>query len=623
MTAVTRALRARVRPRPPRRADHRAESSGLVGWLGPDAVEVRPRFVAVGDQLAATLVVTGYPAEVSPGWLEPLLSYPGQLDIALHIDPVPVPVAAQQLRRQRARLESTRRAEYGRGKLDDPETEAAAADAAELAYRVARGEGKLFSVGLYLTVHADDEASLADELASVRAVAESLLLRVAPATFRALRGWLTTLPFGLDLLGVRRTFDTQALAACFPFTSPDLPPADPVAGDVTASAVLYGANTASTSLVLWDRFAADNHNSITLARSGAGKSYLTKLDLLRSLYQGVDALVVDPEGEYNRLAEAVGGTVVRVGAPGVRLNPFDLPDPATAGADALTRRALFAHTLLAVLLGGAVTPSERAVLDTAILAAYRAAGITADPRTWARPAPHLGDLQSALDAHGTDPAQDLAARLAPFTTGSWAGLFDGDTTTQPTGHLVVFELRDLADELKTAGMLLTLDAVWRQVANPRDRRRRLVVVDEAWLLMRDGDGARFLFRMAKAARKHQAGLAVVTQDAADVLATDLGQAVVANAATQILMRQAPQAIGPVADAFGLSAGEAEFLLAAPRGEGLLLAGSHRVSFAALASEAEDALCRGLEFAPSEPGAGPWPDGPEDGGPDLYPLPFHP
>ncbi|MDI2130575.1 VirB4 family type IV secretion system protein [Yinghuangia seranimata] len=565
-------------------------------------MEVRPRFVAVGDQLAATLVVTGYPAEVSPGWLEPLLSYPGRVDVALHIDPVPVPVAVQRLRRQRARLESTRRVEYGRGKLDDPETEAAAADAADLAYRVARGEGKLFSVGLYITVHTDDEHTLAEELASVRAVAESILLRVAPATFRALRGWLTTLPFGLDLLGVRRTFDTQALAACFPFASPDLPPADPVAGGVTESAVLYGANTASTSLVLWDRFAADNHNSVTLARSGAGKSYLTKLDLLRSLYQGVDALVVDPEGEYTRLADAVGGTVVRVGAPGVRLNPFDLPDAATAGADALTRRALFAHTLLSVLLGGDVTAVERAVLDTAILAAYRASGITADPRTWSRPAPLLGDLQAALDEYGTDLAYDLAARLAPFTTGSWAGLFDGPTTARPQGHLVVFDLRDLADELKTAGMLLTLDAIWGQVDNPRDRKRRLVVVDEAWRLMRDGEGAKFLFRMSKAARKRQAGLAVVTQDAADVLGTELGQAVVANAATQILMRQAPQAIGAVADAFGLSAGEAEFLLAAPRGEGLLLAGSHRVSFAALASDAEDALCQGLETAASEPGA---------------------
>lgn len=585
-----------------RQAEDGGRLPGLAGWLGPDAVEVRPRFVAVGDQVAAALVVTGYPAEVGPGWLEPLLSYPGRVDVALHIDPVPVPVAVQRLRRQRARLESTLRAEYGRGKLDDPETEAAAADAADLAYRVARGEGKLFSVGLYITVHADDEHALAEELASVRAVAESLLLRVAPATFRALRGWLTTMPFGLDLLGVRRTFDTQALAACFPFASPDLPPADPVAGGVTGAAVLYGANTASTSLVLWDRFAADNHNSVTLARSGAGKSYLTKLDLLRSLYQGTGALVVDPEGEYTRLADAVGGTVVRVGAPGVRLNPFDVPDAATAGADALTRRALFAHTLLAVLLGGAVTAVERAVLDTAILAAYRTSGITADPRTWSRPAPLLADLQGVLDGHGTVLAQDLAARLAPFITGSWAGLFGGPTTTRPSGHLVVFDLRDLADELKTAGMLLTLDAVWGQVNNPRDRRRRLVVVDEAWRLMRDGEGAKFLFRMSKAARKRQAGLAVVTQDAADVLGTELGQAVVANAATQILMRQAPQAIGAVADAFGLSAGEADFLLAAPQGAGLLLAGSHRVSFAALASDTEHALCQGLETALSERGA---------------------
>ncbi|MFC7305105.1 VirB4 family type IV secretion system protein [Streptomyces monticola] len=360
--------------------------------LGPDGIEVHARTLAVGSQLAATLVVTGYPAEVVPGWLDPLLTYPGRLDVALHIEPVPSALAARQLKTQRARLESTRRTGFDRGRLDDPDTEAAAQDAAELAYRIARGEGKLFRVGLYMTVYGRDEEHLADEVASVRSVAESLLVSTAPATYRSLPGWLATLPLGLDTLKVRRTFDTEALAACFPFASPDLP-ADTA---MRPGGVLYGVNTASGSLVLWDRFAQDNYNSVLLARSGAGKSYLTKLELLRLLFTGIEARVIDPEDEYVRLAEAVGGTVIRLGDPAVRLNPFDLPPSAGGDGDALTRRVLFLHTFLSVLFGAELSAAERAVLDRAVLATYRHAGISTDPATWSRPAPLLKDLAEQL-----------------------------------------------------------------------------------------------------------------------------------------------------------------------------------------------------------------------------------
>ena len=514
---------------------------------GPPDVEVGARHLRIGDDYTATLAVTGYPAEVAPGWLEPLLSYPGRLDVALHIDPVPPAVAAGRLRRQRARLESGRRAGADRGQLDDPDTEAAADDARELAYRLARGEGKLFRLGLYLTVHAGSEDELAEEVAAVRAVAGSLLLVTAPATFRSLQGWVTTLPAGTDNLKLTRTMDTAALAAAFPFTSPDLPrdPADPD----PLPGILYGANTAGPGLVAWDRWAQDNHNSVTLAASGAGKSYLAKLEVLRNAYQGTECWIIDPEDEYARLAAGTGGTYLHLGADGVRLNPFDLPAPVSGArprADALTRQALFVHTVIGVLLGGQPGPAERAALDRAIMAAYHHAGITSDPRTWARPAPQLPHLAAALRADATDAAVTLADRLVPFTEGTHSGMFAGPTTTRPAGHLVVFSLRDVPDELKAVATLLALDTVWRQVSDPAGRRRRLVVVDEAWLLMRNPEGAKFLFRMAKAARKHWAGLAVVTQDAEDVLGSDLGRAVIANAATQVLLRQAPQAIGPIA-----------------------------------------------------------------------------
>lgn len=550
-----------------------------LGLPGPPALQVAPRHLRVGERtLTTTLAVTGYPREVRSGWLEPLLDHAGPADVAVHVEPVPPPVAAERLRRQLARLESTRRLDTERGRLADPGVEVAADDARDLADRLARGEGRLFRVGLYVTVRAADEEELERETARLRGLLASLLLDAHPMTYRQLPGWLTTLPLGIDALELRRTFDTAALAASFPFASAELS---------DSGGVLYGVNAASSGLVFWDRFdGKDNHNAVVLARSGAGKSYLTKLETLRSLYRGVEVAVVDPEDEYGRLADAVGGAVLRLGAPGVRLNPFDIG----AGDDALTRQALFVHTLVEVLLREALDPGSTAALDRAILATYRAAGITHDPATHRRPAPLLADLRATLARDDDHLAQGLAARLAPFTEGSYRHLFEGATTTRPEGHLVVFSLRDLPDETQAAGTLLVLDALWRAVSDPATRRRRLVVVDEAWLLMAQPGGARFLYRLAKSARKYWCGLTVVTQDAADLLATDLGQAVVANAATQILLRQAPQTIDALAESFRLSEGERQFLLGARRGEGILAGSGERVAFAALASPAEHALC---------------------------------
>ncbi|GAA4617203.1 hypothetical protein GCM10023195_76680 [Actinoallomurus liliacearum] len=552
--------------------------------IGPPGVAVQPRRLDLGEGMCASLVVTGYPREVGLGWLEPLLTYPGRLDVAVHVEPIPPQLAATRLRRQLARLEAGARSDFEHGRLVDFGADTAAGDAQDLAARLARSEVRLFRVGLTLTIHAHTPEQLDDEIARVRALAAGLLIDAKPATFRSLQGWITTLPLGVDLLDVKRTFDTSALAAAFPFTSPDLH------ADLGEHAVLYGVNAASSSLVMWDRFTCDNHNSVILARSGAGKSYLAKLDILRSLFTGVEVCVIDPENEYERLAHAVGGAHLALGAEGVRLNPFDLPPGAhRSSTDALTRRALFIHTFISVLLETPLTPADRAALDRAIVAAYHSAGLTADPRTWTRQPPVLADLAHTLQTDGDPAANELAARLAPYVTGTWRQLFDGPTTTRPDSHLIVFSLRDLPEELKTVGTLLTLDAVWRRVTDPTMRKPRLVVVDEGWLLMRQPEGARFLFRMAKASRKHWAGLSVITQDAADVLGSDLGQAVVANAATQILLRQAPQALDQITEAFHLTDGERQLLASAHRGQGLLAAGSDRVAFEVVASPAEHAL----------------------------------
>jgi type IV secretory pathway VirB4 component len=566
------------------------------GVPAPAVLKVAASHVRVGDGYAATFAVYGYPAEVGPAWLDALLSYPARIDVAIHVTPLAPQIAASMLKRQRAKLESTRRLDADHGKLGDPTVEAAATDAADLADRVARGAAKLFDTGIYITIHARDLTELGTVCAGVRSAAASVLLDLVPATFRQQQGWVATLPVGVDPLKMRRVLDTTALAAAFPLASAD--PAAPAPGQLPESTgVLYGVNTTSAGVLLWNRWAQDNHNSVVLARSGAGKSYFVKLEVLRSLYQGVQVAVVDPEDEYTPLAEHVGGAVVRLGEPGVHVNPFDLPAERSK-TNTLQRRAVQVHSLVCVMLGasgrdGPVSEQERDALDRAITAAYAGAGITNDPATWDRPAPLLRDLHPPLDADPDPAATALSRRLARWTRGNFAGMFDAATSTQPEGHLVVWSLRHLPDELRGVGMMLALDSVWNTIDAPqltgRVRQRRLVVVDEAWLLMRDGLGAAFLFRMAKAARKRAAGLTVITQDAADVLGSELGLAVVSNAATQVLMRQSAQSIDAVAAAFNLTAGEARLLLSAPRGEGLLVAGRSRIPFRSRASGAEHTL----------------------------------
>ncbi|WP_067573891.1 PrgI family protein [Nocardia acidivorans] len=568
---------------------------GTGSRFAPQSLHVGARHVEVGSDWVATLAVTGYPREVIGGWLAPLLAHPGRVDLSLHIDPIDPVTAANRLRRQQARLESSQRHNAAHGLLADEVLDVAAEDAADLSARVARGEGRLFRVGLYLSVHAASDTELAEEVAAVRALAASLLVDTSHLTYRAVAAWTATLPLGLDPVKVGRTFDTGALAAAFPFTSPQLPVADPVTAH-RPQGVLYGRDAAS-GLVFWDRFAEDihNHNMVVLGRSGSGKSYFVKSEILRSLMRGIEAIVIDPEDEYRPLAGAVGGTYLQLGAPGVRLNPFDLelhtrPDGRrSAPADALTRRKLFLHTMIRVLIGEQ-SPAQRAVLDTGLIATYAAAGITEDPATWTRPAPTLTVLAEQLHAGGSSVGVELAQALSPFVNdGAFAGLIDGQTTTTPEGAFVVFSLRELPDELKTLGTVLALDATWRRVSNPGDRRPRLVVVDEAWWLLSQQAGGEFLFRAAKSLRKHWAGLTVATQDCADVLATELGKAIVANSATQVLLRQAPQAIDEIAGAFALSEGERGFLLAADRGQGLLAVGTDRTVFASLASDFEDSL----------------------------------
>jgi type IV secretory pathway VirB4 component len=547
----------------------------------PSALEVGRDCVRAGGVWHRTLAVIGYPREVDQGWLAPLLAAAGELDLTLHIEPVSPMIAAERLRRQRARLESTRRLDAEHGRLTDPTLATAADDADELAGALARGESRLFRSGLYLRVTASSREQLEERTERVRALCASMLLHVVPASFRAYRGWLTTLPLGSDRLRLLRTFDTPALAAGFPFASADPPLED---------GVLYGV-TESGAPVLIDRFARSNFNSVALAYSGAGKSYAAKLEVLRLLYGGVQVFILDPEDEYHRLCEAVGGAYLPLTGPrAVALNPLDLPVADTPRA--LDERILFLADLIELLAGG-LDGGELAVLDRAARAAYQQAGITPDPATHRRPAPLLSDLVDALTAE-SETGRRVAERLSPYASGSHSSLFDRPTSVQPDSHLVCFSLRGLPERMRAPALMLALDGIWRLLEGPL--RRRIVLVDEAWDLMREtpaatreAPGARFLFRLAKKARKRWTGLSTITQDPGDLLDSPLGQAVVNNASQHLLLRQSPQAIDRVGEAFALTTGERSYLLRCQTGHGLLLTGEQRIPIQIKASPAEHQL----------------------------------
>ncbi|WP_051326193.1 VirB4 family type IV secretion system protein [Glycomyces tenuis] len=546
--------------------------------IWPDSAVIEARRMAVGDGFAAVLVVTGYPAQLPLGWFEVLVGQHARVTVALHLDGVAAEVAASRLHRRRTRLESARSDAAHRGRLDDPATDAAAEDAAELAGRIARGETRLLRQAVYVTVYAESKDALDLACAKVRSGASAALLDARPATFRQVPGLLACTPLGVDGVGAARTVDVDTAAASFPFASADVP------GSVTEDAVLCGVNLFSGGPVMWDRWSLANHNSVTLATSGAGKSYLTKLECLRQLYGGAEVVIVDPEAEYTALAEHVGGQVIAPGRAGTRLNPLALPADPEVGTNELGRRRLFATTVVETLLAERLTSAETAALQAGLADAYIAAGISDNAATWRQPAPTLCDLADHL-ARQRD-GQALADRMAPYLGPE--SLFAPGPGPEAPAPLRVFDLSAVSPELLPVVTLVVLDDIWRAVR--ADGTRRLVVVDEAWKLLRSGRSAEWLSTLAKSARKRLAGLAVVTQDVDDVLDSALGRTVIGNAATQYVGRQAPQAVEPVARTFALTGAERELVATAATGEMLLLSGAVHVAFAALASPEEHRLC---------------------------------
>lgn len=561
--------------------------------IAPPSLEVESSYLRLGKRFCKTIYVYGYPRQVFTGWISPIINLDEVIDISLFIYPVESQVVLTNLRKKVGQLEASYTINQEKGKVRDPGLEAAIQDAEELRDKLQVGEERFFRFGLYLTMYADTLESLTQVTRKIEGIFGQSLVYTKPATLQMEQGFNTTTPIGTDQLQIYRNMNTGSLSTSFPFTSAELS---------RNEGILYGLNRHNNGLVLFDRFSLENANMVVFAKSGAGKSFAIKLEALRSLMMGTEIIVIDPENEYKTLCEAVGGSYLRLSlAASTRINPFDLPrvfDQDEAD-NALQANIISLHGLLRLMMGGAtvnnstgstltspMTPSEDADLDVAIINTYARAGITKDPLTHNAMPPTMNDLYNTL-ASMTGNGPNLAQRLRQYTTGTFSGIFSEQSNVQMDNPFLVFNIRDLEDELRPVGMYIVLNYIWNKVKS--DRRRRLLIVDEAWQLMKFDDSANFMFSLAKRARKYFLGLTTISQDVEDFLGSKMGRAIVANSSLQLLLKQAPSASDIVAETFKLTSEEHNRLSNFPVGEGLFFAGLNHVIIRVLASETEAGL----------------------------------
>jgi len=543
--------------------------------IAPQKIETNFDFIKIGDVFIRTLFVSGYPRFVSPGWLEAVVNFDHSLDISFYVFPVQGKSVLDDLRRKIAEMEAEISTDLERGKVVNPSTQAKLDDARVLQEQLVKGIERFYEFSFYITIPAASEDELNNITRRVESTLGSLLIVAKHATLDMQKGFLSTVPFGVDRLAITRNMDTTSLATTFPFTTAELS---------SDKGILYGINSQNESFIIFDRFSLENSNMTVFATSGAGKSFFVKLESLRSLMLGTEVLIIDPENEYKVLAEAVGGEYINFSfSSPAHINPFDLAQVYEQGENQLGLKILSLHSLFKVIMGE-LNASQEALLDAALVAAYRAKGITQDPETQTKEPPLMEDLYKALIGKETTDAMDLAARLEKFVKGSYVGIFDKQTNINLNNPFTVFSVRDLQDALRPIAMFIILDYIWTKIR--KDVRRRLLVVDEAWHMMKYQDSAQFMWSIAKRARKYYLGLTTITQDVEDFLSQDIGKAIVTNSAMRVLFKQSPAAIDTVSNVFYLSQGERQLLLAAGVGEGILFAGPHHAPIRVVASEEE-------------------------------------
>lgn len=552
--------------------------------IAPPVIEVEFDYLKMGDRFFRTLFVAGYPRFVSANWLEPLISFNHTLDAAMYVYPTKSEEVLENLKRKVGEMEATIQSDMKRGRVIEPSVQVALEDALSLQQELAKGSERFFQFGLYVTIPAKSKEDLDKTTKQVEATLGSLLILTKKAVLQMEEGFRTTLPMGQDRILVTRNMDTTSLATTFPFTTSEL---------TANEGVLFGMNEHNGSLIIFDRFTLENANTVVFGKSGSGKSYMVKLEVMRSLMFDTEVIVIDPENEYEALTHALGGEYIRFhfGATS-KLNPFDLALLHTSSAtqadeeSELNQKILALHGFFRVVMGK-LTPTEDALLDRALILAYKQKGITPDPATQTKEPPLMEDLYKALIGMEEPLAKGLADRIEKFVKGSLVGIFDQQTNVEIRNPLTVFSIRDLEEELRPIAMYLILDFIWTKVR--RDMRRRILVVDEAWYMMKYPDSGAFLNSIAKRARKYYLGLTTISQDVEDFLSVDLGKAIIQNSSLQVLLKQSTAAIDKVADVFYLSQGEKHLLLSADIGEGLFFAGPAHAAIRVIASPTEHEL----------------------------------
>ncbi|OGM05486.1 hypothetical protein A2125_01905 [Candidatus Woesebacteria bacterium GWB1_43_5] len=543
--------------------------------LAPESIEVDFSHIKINDVYFRTLFVSGYPRFVVPGWLESIINFDTSLDISFYIYPIEGKSVLDDLRRKIAEMEAEIGTDIERGKIADPSTQAKLEDARALQEQLVKGIERFFQFSFYITIPAGSLEELNHLTSQVVSTLKSLLIIANKASLDMQNGFLSSIPLGRDTLSITRDMDTTSIAMAFPLTSAELS---------SDEGVLYGINSQNESFIIFDRFSLENGNFAIMATSGAGKSFFVKLEAVRSLMLGTEVIIIDPEAEYKALTESVGGEYISFsyGSPS-KINPFDLSSVYEEGENNLGLKILTLHSLFKVIMGE-ITPTQEAILDQALVDTYRAKGITQDPSTQKKEPPLMEDLYKQLVGKETKDAMDLSARLEKFVKGSFVGIFDQQTNIDLTNPFTVFSVKELQDTLRPIAMFVILDYIWTRIK--RDLKKRILIVDEAWHMMRYPDTASFLWSIVKRARKYYLGLTTITQDVEDFLAQDIGKAIITNSALKLLLKQSPAAIDKISEVFYLSQGEKQLLLAANIGEGIFFAGAHHAPIRVIASGEE-------------------------------------
>jgi type IV secretory pathway VirB4 component len=598
--------------------------TALRDFIAPSSLQFSGNYFQLGTRYARSYYVYGYPRQLYTGWLSSMVNLDEVIDLSMIVQPVRSEVVLDNLRKKVSQLQAGIQIEAEQGKVRDPGKQAAVADAEEMRDKLQVGEERFFRFGLYFTIYGGSQEELEFISHKVESLLGQQLVYSKPSTAQQEQALNSVLPQFSDQLQIYRNMNTGALSTTFPFTSADL---------TQENGILYGINMHNSGLVIFDRFSLENGNSVVFAKSGAGKSFTVKLEALRSMMFGTEVFIIDPENEYQKMCDAVGGAYVRLSLnSSTRINPFDLPQVVDVeeSDNPLRSNLITLHGLLRLMMGGAqaqiqqqgvavmpaLSPAEEADLDAALIDTYAKAGITNDPLTHGSTPPTINDLyDTLLHMGGTGP--QLAQRLRKYTSGTFAGIFSQQSNVNVNNPMVVFNIRDLEDELRPVAMYIVLNHIWNRTKV--DKKRRIMIVDEAWQLMRYEDSANFLFSLAKRARKYNLGITTITQDVEDFMASRMGRAIVANASMQILLKQSPSAVDVLADVFKLTSEEKKRLSQFPVGQGLFFAGQNHVHIQVIASPTEADL---ITTTPTPVMAPPTPQNP-DVLPQYSPTPYSP